>query len=163
MRLPLFIFSARFIFFIFIHFYRSRDSFVADFRRVFVLCSLHILYCSVQKRTLFFFAPETAFLSFRCPRRSVRQPYAGRHIVSFDLSASNPEKCKKNPLRAKTSEFIPILQKSLHFLCRLHNGFNCKKSFTNVYIAFASRFSALFFHILFRCCKVCITSDKKRN
>lgn len=149
--------------YIYSFFYRNMESFINDFRRVFVVFSLHILYCSERWKTFFLFVSET--MLFLCRGRFCYCPtlFAVRRCSSFAFCASNPEKCQKKPLRAKTSEFIPILQKSLHFLCRLHNGFNCKKSFTNVYIAFASRFSALFFHILFRCCKVCITSDKKRN
>lgn len=53
--------------------------------------------------------------------------------------------------------------KKFAFLCMMHKRFNCKKSFTTAHLAFASRFSALFSHILSRNCKVCITGDKKRN
>lgn len=125
-----------------------------------LLCSLYI-FCTAPRGLSFCLRNNV----FSVPRSFFNFPtlFVGECLSSFAFGASDPEKMPKKSVSGKNSEFIPILQKSLHFLCRLHNGFNCKKSFTNVYIAFASRFSALFFHILFRCCKVCITSDKKRN
>lgn len=128
-----------------------------------LLCSLYIFYTVPRgEKRSFFLSPEQCFF---CAEEFFNFPtlFVGECLSSFAFGASDPEKMPKKSVSGKNSEFIPILQKSLHFLCRLHNGFNCKKSFTNVHIAFASRFSAFFFHILFRCCKVCITSDKKRN
>ena len=150
--------------FIFIHFFIGTWSLLLTISVGYLLCSLYI-FCTVprgEKRS-FFLSPKQCF-SFAEVGSVIFRLCSPSGAAPLLLSAHQiPKNAKKKPLRAKTSEFIPILQKSLHFLCRLHNGFNCKKSFTNVYIAFASRFSALFFHILFRCCKVCITSDKKRN
>lgn len=70
---------------------------------------------------------------------------------------------QKNPLSGEPSVFMPVLQKSLHFLCIFYKGKNFKKNFTNIYIASATEFSGLFPHMLSTGCKVCITGDKKRN
>lgn len=96
-------------------------------------------------------------------RRSEVRTAVARSFRTASPTAKYCENMKQFPLSGKTSEFIPILQKSLHFLCMVHKRFNCKKSFTTAHLAFASRFSALFSHILSRSCKVCITGDKKRN
>lgn len=68
---------------------------------------------------------------------------------------------QKNPLSGEPSVFMPVLQKSLHFLCIFYKGKNFKKNFTNIYIASATEFSGLFPHMLSTGCKVCITGDKK--
>lgn len=150
--------------FIFIHFFIGTWSLLLTISVGYLLCSLYI-FCTVprgEKRS-FFLSPKQCF-SFAEVGSVIFRLCSPSGAAPLLLSAHQiPKNAKKNRFGQKLPNLFRFCKKVCIFLCRLHNGFNCKKSFTNVYIAFASRFSALFFHILFRCCKVCITSDKKRN